>query len=145
MWNTTNIYIDNRIGTKSSYYFLFIFSLPLLILVLLFLFVIINNRCDYYLLGGFKFSDQSQANLRVDLVDLLLVHLDHVLPLDLHGGPDLAAGDAEVPRDDHPLLDPLRVADGLLVGRVYARLDPLHHLGVRALEDILDCARVATD
>ena len=81
----------------------------------------------------------------INFVDLFLIHFDHGLPLDLEGGPDLAAGNTEVPWDDHPLLNLLRVADRLLVGGVNSSLDTLHNLGVRPLHDVLHCACIATD
>ena len=42
----------------------------------------------------------------------------------------------EVPWDDHPLLDPLSIADGLLVGLINPRLDPPHHCHIWTLKHL---------
>ena len=72
-------------------------------------------------------------NLRINFVDLFLIHLDYVLPLHFQGGAYLAAGDTEVPGDNHPLLDLLSIAHSFLVGGVNTSLDSFHDLGIWTL------------
>lgn len=66
-------------------------------------------------------------------------------PLHFHGRTNLPSRNAEVPWDDHPLLDPLRIAHSFFVSSINANLDSLHHFRVRSLEHVLDCVSAASN
>ena len=85
-----------------------------------------------------SFASRSRFSSYVEVVQRVRVLLVEGEPLDLHGGSELPAGDAQVGGEDGPPLHAGGVGHGLLVGAVDAALE-----SARAKKNIKFCSPFA--